>query len=155
VARHRGHYGFVAQLREWLPAAVGGVSWVYLDNPHVSAYVPVYAGTTDVSPAYRTYHPERFDEGSARWAIDVVDNLANLRFQDAIQDVRAARDPFEDRLFAAQPDVDREAARLSRTSDSAAREYVTRLTRQAMDDVMALFGELRATLFVKYTNNRQ
>jgi dipeptidase len=108
-----------------------------------------------VSPAFRTYHPDRFDEQSARWAIDVVDNLANLRFQDAILDVRAARDPFEDRLFAAQPDVDREAARLSGTSDRAAREYVTRVTRRAMDDMMALFEGLRDTLLVKYTNNRQ
>ena len=29
----------------------------------------------------------------------IVDNLANLRFQDAIADVRARRDPFEEKMF--------------------------------------------------------
>ena len=44
VARHRGHYGMVCQLRGWLPDPVGGVYWVYLDNPYFSPYVPIYAG---------------------------------------------------------------------------------------------------------------
>ena len=40
VARHRGHYGMVCQLRGWLPDAIGGVYWVYQDNPIISPYVP-------------------------------------------------------------------------------------------------------------------
>ena len=79
VARHRGHYGMVCQLRGWLPDAIGGLYWVYLDNPYFSPYVPIYAGCTTTAPAYQVYDPERYSETSARWAIDFVDNLANLQ----------------------------------------------------------------------------
>ena len=48
-------YGMVAQLRSWLPDAVGGIYWFYVDNPFVSTYVPIYAGVTEVSPLYKTY----------------------------------------------------------------------------------------------------
>ena len=47
-------YGMVAQLRSWLPDPVGGIYWFYVDNPFVSAYVPVYAGAQDVPRYIRT-----------------------------------------------------------------------------------------------------
>jgi len=155
VARHRGHYGMVAQLRGWLPDVVGGVYWVYLDNPYFSPYVPIYAGVRETAASYRTYDPEAFSDGSARWAIDFVDNLASLNFQGAIQDVQTVRDPFEERLFEAQAEIAEEAGRLFATSPDAARDYLTGITQQTMDDVLAMFSSLRSTLIVKYTNNRE
>lgn len=155
VARHRGHYGMVVQLRGWLPDAVGGVSWVYQDNPYFSPYVPIYAGIEQTAECYRTYDPESFSERSARWAIDFVDNLAGLRFQDMALEVRAVRDPFEARLLAEQEEVVETATRLLAQSPDAARDYLTRYTEQAMDEVLAMFTELRGTLITKYTNNRE
>lgn len=155
VARHRGHYGMVAQLRGWLPEQVGGVYWVYLDNPYFSPYVPIYAGVTQTAACYQVYDPQKFDEGSARWAIDFVDNLANLKFQEAIKDVRAARQPFEDRLFAEQTAVEAEYARLRVGSPQAATDYLTACTQGAMNEVLEMFRRLRETLIVKYTNNRE
>jgi hypothetical protein len=102
----------VTQLRSGLPNPVGGVYWVYLDDPYFSPYVPIYAGVTETARGYQVYDPERFTEDSTRWAIDFVDNLAGLRFQEATEDVRAVRDPSEDRLFAKQARVEEEAARL-------------------------------------------
>ena len=82
-------YGMVAQLRSWLPDAVGGIYWFYVDNPSVSPYVPVYAGCGDTGPSYQAYDPEKYSDLSARWTIDFVDNLCNLRFQDAAKEVLA------------------------------------------------------------------
>ncbi|MCP4661059.1 MAG: peptidase [bacterium] len=155
VARHRGHYGMVTQLRDWLPDAIGGVYWVYLDNPYVSPYVPIYAGVREIGPSYQIYDPEVYDEGSARWAVDFVDNLAGLRFQDAMADVRAERDPFESGLFADQATVEAEAVRLHADSPQAARDYLTRNTQAAMTEVLEMYTRLRGTLISKYTNNRE
>jgi len=155
VARHRGHYGMVTQLRDWLPDAVGGVYWVYVDNPYVSPYVPIYAGVQEIPPSYQVYDPEVYDEGSARWAVDFVDNLAGLRFQDAMADVCAERDPFESRLFADQSTVEAEAVRLHADSPQAARDYLTRYTQAAMAEVLEMYTRLRGTLICKYTNNRE
>ena len=82
-------YGMVAQLRSWLPDAVGGICWFCVDNPFVSPYVPVCAGVTDVSPLYKTYDCRGFSEGSARWAVDFVEKLMLLRWQPAATDSTA------------------------------------------------------------------
>lgn len=155
VARHRGHYGMIAQLRSWLPNVIGGVYWVYLDNPHISPYIPIYAGNTSVAEAYNLYNPDKYDEKSARWAIDFVDNLANLRFQDAIKDILAARSPFEEEIFNRLPELEKEALKLHEKNPSASRKLLTQYCNSLMTRVPVLYREIRDALMVKYTNNRE
>jgi dipeptidase len=155
VARHRGHYGMVLQLRGWLPNEIGGVYWVYLDNPYFSPYIPIYTGNLSVAETYNIYDPNKYDEKSARWAIDFVDNLANLKFQSAIKDVLAVRDPFEAELFANQQKIEDEALALYTENLRLAREYLTKYSNSKMDLVTAMFHNLRNEILVKYTNNRE
>ncbi len=155
VARHRGHYGMVLQLRAWLPDAIGGVYWIFLDNPAISPYVPIWAGNTTVAPSYQEYDANAFSETSARWAIDFVDNLANLRFQEAIADVRAAREPFEKEIFSTQAETEAKALELYRRSPDKARRFLTGRSVELMSRVVPLYARLRGTLISKYTNNRE
>ncbi|MCU0458799.1 MAG: C69 family dipeptidase [Bacteroidales bacterium] len=155
VARHRGHYGMVMQLRDWLPDAIGGVYWVYLDNPYFSPYVPIYAGNLSVAETYNIYDPEKYDERSARWAIDFVDNLANLQFRDIADDVRAVREPFEAEMFTAQEKVEAEALSIYKKDQLAARKYLTGYSDEKMNRVTAMFLQLRDQIIAKYTNNRE
>ncbi len=155
VARHRGHYGMVLQLRGWLPNEIGGVYWIYLDNPYFSPYIPIYAGNLSVAETYNIYDPNKYDEKSARWAIDFVDNLANLKFQSVIKDVRAVRDPFEAEMFTNQQKIEADALALYRKKPKSAREFLTKYTNSKMDQVTAMFHNLRNEILVKYTNNRE
>lgn len=155
VARHRGHYGMVMQLRGWLPKEIGGVYWVYLDNPYFSPYVPIYSGNLSVAETYNTYDPNKYDEKSARWAIDFVDNLANLRFQDIANDVRAVRDPFEAEMFNKQKAIEDEAMSLYKKDPKLAQEYLTKYSNDKMDRVTEMFLNLRNQIIVKYTNNQE
>jgi dipeptidase len=155
VARHRGHYGMVLQLRSWLPDAIGGVYWVYLDNPYFSPYVPIYTGNLSVAETYNTYDPEKYEEKSARWAIDFVDNLANLRFQDISKDVKATRDPFEAEMFTAQKQVEEEAIALYKKDPAAARKFLTDYSNAKMNRVTEIFLDLRDQIITRYTNNRE
>jgi len=155
VARHRGHYGMVCQLREWLPDPIGAVYWVYLDNPYISPYIPIYAGVRQTAECYRVYDPGQYSDESARWAIDLVDNLVGLRFQEASQDVQAVRDPFEERMFLRQAALEAEAGQLYAADPEAARDYLTAYTRELMEEVPRMYQLLRDALVVKYTNNRE
>jgi dipeptidase len=146
-------YGMVAQLRSWLPDAVGGVYWFYVDNPFVSPYVPVYAGVTDVSPFYKTYDFREFSEDSARWAVDFVEKLMLLRWQAAVKDLGAARNPVEDGFFAEQAAVDAKAAALMKTEPAAGAQYLTDLTVSRMEKLVDLYRKLRRTLLSKYTGD--
>jgi dipeptidase len=146
-------YGMVAQLRSWLPDPVGGVYWVYVDNPKVGPYVPIYAGVSDVSPLYKTYDFRAYSEDSARWVYDFVEKLALLRWQPALKDVEAARAPLEDTFFADQAAVEAQAAALLKTDPAAAVKFLTDLTVTRMEKLVGLYRELRTKLLTKYTGD--
>lgn len=155
VARHRGHYGMICQLRGWLPDSIGGIYWVYLDNPYIGPYVPIYSGNLSVAAAYNTYNPDKYEESSARWAFDFVDNLANLKFQEAIKDIWARRNPFEEEIFARQAELEKGALGIFRKNPGQARQYLTRYSNDLMNRALKIYLELRDTLIAKYTNNRE
>jgi len=155
VARHRGHYGMVCQLRGWLPNEIGGVYWVYLDNPYFSPYVPIYAGNLSVAETYNTYDPNKYDEKSARWAIDFVDNLSNLKFQPISKEVQAVRDPFENEIFTKQAQIEKEAENLFNKSPKEAQVFLTSYSNRLMNTVTGMYLELRDMIITKYTNNQE
>jgi dipeptidase len=149
----KGGYGMVAQLRGWLPDLVGGIYWYFVDNQHVGSYVPIYAGVTKIHPAWNTYDPAMYSEDSFRWAVDFVDNLLYLKWQAAIEDVRAVRDPVEARYFEEIAAIDEKAAALYGKNPKKASEYLTGLTMDRMEEMHGIYSELRDQLITKYTNN--
>ena len=145
----------IAQLRSWLPDEVGGIYYVYVDNAYTSAYVPIYAGVIDVAECYKIWDKEHFDNNSIRWCVDFVDNLMYLRWQDAVKDLHAVRDPFEQKFFDDQAEIDTKAVKLLRKSQAKGREYLTEITIDRMNEALQLFQDLRITLIEKYSNNKQ
>lgn len=146
-------YGMVAQLRAWLPDAVGGIYWFYVDNPFVSPYVPIYAGVTDVSPLYKTYDYREYSESSARWAVDLVEKLMLLRWQPAVKDLREARDPVESGFFEEQAAVDARAVELLKRSPAGAAKYLTDLTVSRMEKLVKVYRDLAKKLLTKYSGD--
>ncbi len=146
-------YGMVAQLRDWLPDHVGGVYWFYLDNPYVSTYVPIYAGVRDVTPAYKNYDIREFSEDSARWAVDFVDNLMHLKWQEAVQDLWAVRNPLEAGFFDNQESIEKQALLLYEKDPAEAEKFLTDLTMSRMEEIVEMYRKLRQLLISKYSNN--
>jgi len=155
VARARGEYGMIAQLRGWLPNEVGGIYWFYVDNAFTSAYVPMYAGVTDVAECYKNYDKDLFSDNSMRWVVDFVDNLLYLKWQDAVNDLHEVRDPLEQSFFDKQDEVDKTFVDLNKKSPKKAKKYITDLTIERQNQTLKMFQELRITLITKYTNNKQ
>jgi dipeptidase len=157
VASHRTiatqGYGMVAQLRGWLPDPVGGIYWFYVDNPFVSAYVPIYAGARDVAPAYKTYDFAEYSGESARWAVDLVEKLLHLRWQDAVKDLAAARDPVESGFFAGQSEVEAKASALWEKDPAQAEKFLTDLVISRMNEVVRLYKRLGEVLIAKYSSD--
>jgi len=151
----RGGYGMVAQLRSWLPDPIGAVYWFYVDNQHVSTYVPIYAGVQEISPLYKEYDPNNYSDQSARWAVDFVDNLLYLKWQEAIKDLRAVRDPLEQGFFDKQESIEAEALNLFKDDPEKAQEFLTNYTQECMENTVEMYHKLRDQLISKYTNNKQ
>lgn len=155
VARARGEYGMVAKLRSWLPDEVGGIYYVYVDNAYTSAYVPIYAGVTDVAECYKIYDKNNYNDNSIRWCVDFVDNLLYLRWQDAVKDLHAVRDPFENKFLDEQAEIDSIAVKLLQKNPKKGKAYLTDLTIKRMNEAHKMFKDLRITFIEKYTNNKQ
>jgi dipeptidase len=153
VAHAHCYYGMVAQLRDWLPDPIGGIYWVFLDNPYVSPYVPIYAGTQKIAESFQTYHPDKFDPNSARWAIDFVDNLMYLRWQEADKDLQKAQQSFENDFFANQKEIEEEALQIFKDDPQKAILFLTEYSNKKMDEILKLYTQLRYTLIEKYSNN--
>jgi dipeptidase len=145
----------IAHLRGWLPREVGGVYWFFVDNAYTSAYVPMYPGISDVAECYKRYDKEVFDENSMRWAVDFVDNLLYLKWQDAVKDLHEMRDPLEKSFFDEQEMVDKTYIELAKKNPDKAKEYLTKLTIERQGKVLQMFRDLRIRLITKYTNNKQ
>ena len=48
IATQQTGFSFVAQMRSWLPAHIGGILWFSVDDAASSVYMPMYAGMTAV-----------------------------------------------------------------------------------------------------------
>ncbi len=155
VARARGEYGMITQLRGWLPNEVGGIYWFYVDNAYTSAYVPIYSGVTDVAECYKTYDPAAFQENSIRWCVDFVDNMMYLRWQDAVKTLHERRDPLEASFFNEQAEIDAKVQELMKKNPKKASEYLTKITIDRMEKTHKLFQDLRYEMISKYSNNKQ
>lgn len=154
VARPQGYYGMIAQLRGWMPDPIGGIYWVFLDNAYTSPYVPIYAGTEKIAECYQNYDPTKYSRESAAWAIDFVDNLLYLKWQEMIKDVWAVRNPFEQKLFDERNSIDKKALDLYTQDPAAAAAFLTDYTVSNMEEVLKMYNRLHDELIVKYSNSR-
>ena len=125
-------HGFVSQSRPWLPDPIGGVAWFYLDNPHTSCFVPVYAGVGRFPDSWKVYDRRKFSRKSARWAFAQADNIVNRRYQDIMPGLKKVRDPLEAELFAAQSAFEAKSLATHKRSPLEAAKALTDYTNNCM-----------------------
>ena len=148
-------YSWVSQMRKDLPETVGGVMWYGFDNPAHTLFVPVYTGTRDTKDTWKgNFDRDKFSFDSAQWAFMLQDDIVNWRYQEAIIDLKAVRDPIEDEFFARQAEIEKKAAELHAKSPAEASKFLTEYTIECMDKAEKAFWELNFTSIAKYINNR-
>ena len=154
VARADGEYGMVAQLRSNMPREIGGIYWVFQDNAYTSPYLPLFTGISRIPEVYSIYDPQQYSDNSARWAIDFVDNLLYLNWQDGKKDLEAARKPLEDDFFKQNTEIEKQYLELQKKNPKKARELLNTYAQECSDRIMHTYTQLRNTLITKYTNNK-
>jgi len=141
----------VIQSRSWLPDPAGGLLWFGYGNPATTAYVPVYAGITDLPEDYRTDgRSTGFSRRAAWWAFKRAGTIAAQRWGEMRVDVAAVRDPLQRQWLAAQADVGTRAAELLKTDPAAARAFLTETTRDACARATQAYWTLGDHLWEEY-----
>ena len=155
IAKWDCAYSFVSQARSGYPAAVKTVLWFGYDNPHTTCYVPVYSGILQTKESWRTFDRKAFSLGSAQWAFILADDLVNHRYQDAIKDLKAVRDPLELDFAKQAAEVDKKALELAKEDPAKAQEYITKFTNDCMEKAEKAWWQLNWDLISKYNNNQK
>jgi dipeptidase len=146
-------FATVTQARDWLPDAIGGVIWFCYDNPHMSVHVPIYVGVQEIPVSWSTFERTQFSLESDRWAFMLADDLVNRRYQDAIKDLRAVRDPLQEEFFANQASIEQKALELYNKDPMEAKKFLTDYTKSTMEKATKAYWDLNWKLITNYTNN--
>ena len=141
----------VCQMRDWLPDAVGGVTYFNMDDATMVAYVPVYCGIDRIPDPFRSENNDirEFSTESAFWMNNFVANMVYPRYSAMIGDLREAQSELEDFYAADQKEVEEHASGLSAYERT---EYLTRKTLDYTDMMMKRWDKLARLLIVKHND---
>lgn len=154
ISTQQSAFTFVAQMRAWLPDAVGGVLWFGNDDANTTPYTPVYCCSADVPACFaeETADGVTFSWNSAFWLCNWVANMTYPRYSALFPDVEARRDSIEARLLRAQPATEEQAARLFEAGADGCRAFLEAYTRRAAEEMMGQWRQLGEYLIVKHND---
>ena len=141
----------VCQMRDWLPDAVGGVTYFNMDDASMVAYVPAYCGISRIPDPFRRENNsmDEFSTKSAFWMNNFVANMVYPRYSAMINDLRDAQKELEDFYEKDQEEVSKRAAEMT-ASDLT--EYLTNKTETYTDMMMKRWDKLAKLLIVKFND---
>jgi dipeptidase len=120
----RTQYTVITQLRSWFPGEIGGVFWLAMANPDISAFIPWYQGITETPPAFRS-GSGRSDQESAYWAFKRIGVLVNAFYGELIGQVRSVWKALEGDAFAQQDSIEKTALELFSKDVALAKGFLT------------------------------
>ncbi|MDY7230388.1 dipeptidase [Hyalangium rubrum] len=152
ISTQQTGFSFVAQMRSWMPAPIGGVLWFGVDDTFTTVYTPMYAGIRRSPKNFAQGVASRgeFSWDSSFWVFNWVTNQAYARWSDMIVDVQKAQGELEGQFLADQTDIEKAALELYKNSPEQARVYLTDYSTQQGDKVHARWRKLGEQLLVKY-----
>lgn len=140
-------YATVLQVRGWLPPSVGAICWFALDNPAMSARIPIFAGTTELPPGFEICAQHNFRLDSAAWAFRRANRLATLKWGQTRKTIEGVIAEFEDKAFADLPFLEKKVQDIlaSKAPDKepfTVERYLTKYTNDMARSAVQRYMEL-------------
>ena len=147
-------FTFVAQLRSWLPDAVGGVMWFGTDDANMVVFTPVYCCATMVPDCYKECYadPLEFSWKSSFWVFNWVSNMIYPKYSMVIEDMRALQNSLESSIYEQSKAVEQEALAVIGTSPKYAVEILTDFTCNSAENTLAAWQKVGEKVIVKYND---
>lgn len=125
INMHRTCYVHIAQVKDWLPDPIKGVSWFGYGAPDSTYIVPLWPAMDKLPEFYSTgsrYKDFRRDSGW--WINTYVQQMAELRYTEAIEDIYNYRDPKLAALYDQTAAIQERAAELYKEDPEAAVDMI-------------------------------
>jgi dipeptidase len=149
---HKCGFICVTELRSYLPDFIGGVTWIGLDKPKTTCFVPFYAGVKTLPISYQTGDPKIFTHDSAWWVFNFVSNWALIKYSDMRKDIQKVQFKLENAMFEKQKEIEKKALKLYKKNKIFAREFLTFYCIKNANSVINQWWRLSYFLIEKYSN---
>jgi dipeptidase len=146
-------FSFVAQSRNWLPDAIGGILWFGVDDASGTVYTPMYCGITETPECFKVGNGDMltYSETAAFWIFNQVTNFTYLRYNYMIKDVQKVQKELEDKFVTFTPVIDKAAETLYNTEgEKQARKFLTEYSVNEANNMTQRWKKLGQFLLVKY-----
>lgn len=152
AATQQTGFSYIAQMRGWLPAPIGGIMWFGVDDAASTVYTPMYCGITRIPECFAEGNGDllTYSDTSAFWVFNKVANFIYLRYDLMSQDVRRVQQELEGKYLVQVPAIDKAAAALHAQDPARARELLTDFSVAAATATVQRWEELFRYLLVKY-----
>jgi dipeptidase len=154
ISTQQSAFSFVAQMRDNLPDAVGGVLWFGTDDANLTVFAPVYCCTTTIPACYRSDEADcvTFSWNSAFWIYNWVADMVRPRYSQMIDDVRRVQSGLEDTYIDAQEGIEAAAVKLYAENPDKAKEFLNNYTTMMAMNAVDSWKHLGEYLIVKYND---
>ena len=152
ISTQQTGFSFVAQSRNWLPDAIGGINWFGVDDTYSTVYTPMYCGITEVPISLKEGNGSmmKFSETSAFWLFNQVSNFAYTRYRDMIPEIRKTQAEIENKYYENTANIDNQAKKLFATNQKEAVKFLTKYSVEQGANTFNRWKELYHYLFTKY-----
>lgn len=145
ICANSNQYGFVAQLRNWMPVEIGTLIWLSPRRPDSQAFIPIYLGAEEMPkgyyyedcdfailnhfdpPAY--YYNQKDDH--AFWAFWRLADWVDQDYGKRIIKVREKWNAIETHAFAGQNEFEKKLLQLFTENPDATKKLITKHSNDA------------------------
>ena len=147
-------FTFVAQLRSFMPDAVGGVMWFGTDDANMVVYTPVYCCATAVPDCYAKQYadPVEFSWKSSFWVFNWVSNMIYPKYSMVIDDMRKVQGDLENGIYELSREVELKAVEAAKVSPEYAVRVLTDFTCNSAELALEEWKKFGEKVIVKYND---
>jgi dipeptidase len=152
TATQQTGFSFIAQSRNWLPDAIGGILWFGVDDAASSVYTPMYCSITKVPETFAQGNGNMttYSETSAFWTFNQVANFCYLRYNEMIVDVKRIQSELENVYITNTKNIDEQASVLYNKKPKKAVAFLTDYSVKQGNYTVQCWKDLSHYLLVKY-----
>jgi dipeptidase len=152
TATQQTGFVFVAESRNWLPDAIGGIFWFGVDDAATTVFNPIYCGISEVPECFKTGNGDMltYSPTSAFWLFNQVANFCYMRYDMMGSDAVKVQKKLESAYLAEIPAVDEAAVKLFATDEKQARDYLTNYSVKTAQNTFTQWKSLSEFLLIKY-----
>jgi dipeptidase len=152
IATQQTGFWFVAESRNNMPKALGGILWFSADDAATSCLTPIYSCSTRVPEEYAVGNGDllTYSDNAAFWVFNRVTNFAYLRYDQISADIITLQNELESKYVEMVEIIDEHAKKLYPENEEKAIEFVTDFSVNTAASTIKRWKELDRYLLVKY-----